>query len=259
MWLVWYLSKSHVLSVITPTLTPQGVVSFVKSWFWIIVWPHSWVVCNISFDFCSDFQCTFTDWTLYLHFWPNQWRVEQGLSVATDFTRNSDEQITQNRLLTIWMAIWVLWLNSGLITSFYFQWKMPGLLKLVQVKTFQLSVALTPYSPLCLRVIYFPLWSKRKYKFINIFKNPWWSPKQNLFNRSQNNTRKLQVQFAFNSKLNSFKLRFLVRNWGKWFRFSSTCVGYFQTPQQKPRLYRTSFPYYLKLSKEERFYKHSLR
>ena len=57
-----------------------------------------------------------------------------------------------------------------------------------------------------------------------------------MLNRSQNNTRKLQVQFVFNSKLNSFKLRFIVRNWGKLFLFPSICVGDFQTPQQKPRL-----------------------
>ena len=47
MWLVWYLPKSRVLSV--------------KSWFWISltkVWPHSWVVLNISFVFCCDFQFT---------------------------------------------------------------------------------------------------------------------------------------------------------------------------------------------------------
>ena len=142
---------------------------------------------------------------------------------------------------------------------FLFSMEDARALKTGSSKNISTSSGSNTYSPLCLRVIYFPLWSKRKYKFINIFKNPWWSPKQNLFNRSQNNTRKLQVQFAFNSKLNSFKLRFIVRNWGKWFRFSSTCVGDFQTPQQKPRLYRTSFPYYLKLSTEARFYKHSLR
>ena len=151
----------------------------------------------------------------------------------------------------------VLWLNSGFITPFSFQWKMQGPLKLVQVKTFQLLVTVTVCSPLCLRVIYFPLWSKRKYKFINILKIFDDLQKQNSLNKSQNNTRKLQVQFAFNSKLNSFKLP--LSNWGKWFRFSSTCVGDFHTPQQKPRLYRTSFPYYLKLSTEARFYKHSLR
>lgn len=78
MWIIRYLSKSHVLSV--------------KSWFWINltkVWPHSCVICNVSFDFSSDFQCTFTDGILYIHFLPNPWQVEQDLSMVTNLTRNS--------------------------------------------------------------------------------------------------------------------------------------------------------------------------
>ena len=101
--------------------------------------------------------------------------------METDFTRNSDEQITLNRLLTYCLngisSLMIKFIeNSGLITSFSFQWKMQGPLKLVQVKTFQLSVTVTVYSPLCLRAIYFPLWSKRKHKliheyFLNALKN----------------------------------------------------------------------------------------
>ena len=92
--------------------------------------------------------------------------------METDFTRNSDEQITLNRLLTYCLngisSLLIKFIeNSGLITSFSFQWKMQGPLKLVQVKTFQLSVTVTVYSPLCLRAIYFPLWSKTKHKLVH--------------------------------------------------------------------------------------------
>ena len=101
-------------------------MSFIKSWFWIIVWPHFRVVCNVSFDFCGDFQGTFTDWILYLHFWTNQWRIEQGLFMVTHLTRNSDRQkktLTPPPKKKKWMNLISNWLSTASIN--YLNWPSP--------------------------------------------------------------------------------------------------------------------------------------
>lgn len=117
-------------------------------------------------------------------------------------------------------------------------------------------MTITVYLPLCLKEIYFSLWSKRKYRFINIVDNLSKNFQyQNLLNRSQ--TRLEICKFSYSSVLNKTPLRFAQSfATGEDDFVSLLPLVYILTPLQKPRLYRTSFLHYLKLSTKSRFYKH---
>ena len=135
----------------------------------------------------------------WLNFWPNQGQVEQGLPVITHPTRTNHLKQTLECLKGN-LSSMIKFKSYHVLVFFW--WKMQGLLKLVQLKKkIELSVTVTAYSPPCLRAICFSLWSKRKYKFIDIFENLSKNFQyQNFLNRSQ--TRLEICKFSDSSVLN---------------------------------------------------------